>query len=339
MLAASSAPFSLFCDDAWLEPGVVGRLHEAIVELDAGWSARPSRPVLPARPPTGRARTVRAVGRPEPELIEPGLPAWQRWTCITPRTRYTWLAATCGRTSAGSPTRSPGWAAACCTNAPCSTPSGLRLLARPACRALRRRCAGAAQGAGAGWRGRHNSVRSGAFGVAHDRAGPRYAFHWCSPAAHRAPCGGRTSRFAPSRRGPGRARRDERSDLAQLGQLCGGTIPARQVAPQPALPRPARQPVLRGARRQQFGRRRAGVMGPTIREPHRLGFGLAGSDSAVAAGVTAPPRATRRSADCHSMRCRRATRWVSGGSRRRRRARSARPRGRNRWSRPPWPTR
>jgi len=29
----------------------------------------------------------------------------------------------------------------------------------------------------------------------------------------------------------------------QLGQLRGGTIPARQVAPQPALPRPARQPV------------------------------------------------------------------------------------------------
>jgi hypothetical protein len=65
MLAASSAPFSLFCDDdAWLEPGVVGRLHEAIVELGAGWSARPSRPVLPARPPTGRARTVRAVVGP-----------------------------------------------------------------------------------------------------------------------------------------------------------------------------------------------------------------------------------------------------------------------------------
>ena len=44
MLAASSAPFALFCDDdVWLEPGVVGRLHEAIVELGAGWSARPSR--------------------------------------------------------------------------------------------------------------------------------------------------------------------------------------------------------------------------------------------------------------------------------------------------------
>ena len=44
MLAASSAPFALFCDDdVWLEPGVVGRLHEAIVELGAGWWARPSR--------------------------------------------------------------------------------------------------------------------------------------------------------------------------------------------------------------------------------------------------------------------------------------------------------
>jgi glycosyltransferase involved in cell wall biosynthesis len=37
MLAASSAPFALFCDDdVWLEPGVVGRLHEAIVELRCG---------------------------------------------------------------------------------------------------------------------------------------------------------------------------------------------------------------------------------------------------------------------------------------------------------------
>ena len=147
-------------------------------------------------PSSNRSSGGRAVR--SPELIEPGLPAWQRWTCITPRTRHTWLAATCGRTSAGWPTRSPGWAAACCTTAPCSTPSGLRLLARPACRALRRRCAGAAQGAGAGWRGGHPSVRSGAFGVAHDRAGPRYAFHRCSPAAHRAPCGGRTSRLHPA---------------------------------------------------------------------------------------------------------------------------------------------
>jgi len=62
MLAASSAPFALFCDDdVWLEPGAVGRLHEAIVELGAGWWARLSGPVLPARPPTDRARTVRAV--------------------------------------------------------------------------------------------------------------------------------------------------------------------------------------------------------------------------------------------------------------------------------------
>ena len=37
MLAASPAPFVPFCDDdVWLEPGVVGRLHEAIVELRCG---------------------------------------------------------------------------------------------------------------------------------------------------------------------------------------------------------------------------------------------------------------------------------------------------------------
>jgi len=139
--------------------------------------------------------------------------------------------------------------------------------------------------------------------------------------------------------GGGHARRDERSDLVQLGQLRGGTIRARRVASQLALRRPARQTVLRGARRQQFGRRRAGSLGPTIREPHRLGFGLVGSDSAVAAVGDC-------SASCYAplgrlsfMRCRRATRLVSGGSRRRRRARSPRSRGRNRWRRPPWPTR
>jgi len=250
--------------------------------VDIAPASRVPRP--PSRPgwrPCGyrsRARRSKAPGEASstwscrPGTGPPSLPPpWQAW-----------LAATCGRTSAGWPTRSPGWAAACCTNAPCSTPSGLRFLARPACRALRRRCAGAAQGAGAGWRGRHPSVRSGAFGVAHDRAGPRYAFHRCSPPAHRAPCGGRTSRFAPSRRGPGRARRDERSDLVPLGQLRGGTIRVRQVAPQPALPRPARQPVLRGAR-QQFGRRRAGVIGPDYPRaappgirPRRVGFGRRG---------------------------------------------------------------
>ena len=135
---------------------------------------------------------------------------------------------------------------------------------------------------------------------------------------------------------------DERSDLVQFGQLRGGTIPARQVAPQLALLRPARQPVLRGARLQQFG-------GSSKRAPWaRLSASPTAWDSAsqgrirpsvAVAGVTAPPRATSRSAGCRSLRCRRATRWVSGGSRRRRRARSLRPRGRSRWRRPPWPTR
>ena len=135
---------------------------------------------------------------------------------------------------------------------------------------------------------------------------------------------------------------DERSDLVQFGQLRGGTIPARQVAPQSALPRPARQPVLHGARLQQFGGRRSGRHGPDYPRaptpgirPRSVGFGR----RVAVAGVTAPPRATSRSAGCRPLRCRRATRWVSGGSRRRRRARSPRPRGRSRWRRPPWPTR
>jgi len=60
MLAASSpSRSSATTTCSWSR--AVGRLHEAIVELGAGWWARLSGPVLPARPPTGRARTVRAV--------------------------------------------------------------------------------------------------------------------------------------------------------------------------------------------------------------------------------------------------------------------------------------
>ena len=115
--------------------------------------------------------------------------------------------------------------------------------------------------------------------------------------------------------------------------------PGRAAAP---LLRPALQPVLRGARLQQFGRSSKRASWARL-SASRTAWDSASQGrirpSVAVAGVTAPPRATSRSAGCHSLRCRRATRWVSGGSRRRRRARSLRPRGRSRWRRPPWPTR
>ena len=83
MLAASSAPFALFCDDdVWLEPGVVGRLHEAIVELRCGLvgAAVQGLSHLHDHRLTELEPFERWPGRPEPELIEPGQPAWQRWT-------------------------------------------------------------------------------------------------------------------------------------------------------------------------------------------------------------------------------------------------------------------
>ena len=81
MLAASSAPFPLFCDDdAWLEPGVVGRLHEAIVELGCGLvgAAVQGLSYLHDQRLAELEPFERWPDRPEPELIEPGRPAWQR---------------------------------------------------------------------------------------------------------------------------------------------------------------------------------------------------------------------------------------------------------------------
>ncbi len=83
MVAASSAPFALFCDDdVWLEPGVVARLHEAIVELGCGLvgAAVQGLSFLHDQRPAELEPFERWPGRPEPELIEPGRPAWQRWT-------------------------------------------------------------------------------------------------------------------------------------------------------------------------------------------------------------------------------------------------------------------
>jgi len=83
MLAASTAPFALFCDDdVWLEAGVVERLHEAIVELGCGLvgAAVQGMSHLHDHRPAELEPFERWPGRPEPELIEPERQAWRRWT-------------------------------------------------------------------------------------------------------------------------------------------------------------------------------------------------------------------------------------------------------------------
>jgi glycosyltransferase involved in cell wall biosynthesis len=83
LLAASTARYVLFCDDdVWLEPGTVARLHEAIVELRCGLvgAAVQGLSYLHDHRPAELAPFERWQGRPEPERIAPGTPAWARWT-------------------------------------------------------------------------------------------------------------------------------------------------------------------------------------------------------------------------------------------------------------------
>ncbi|HVL86157.1 MAG TPA: glycosyltransferase [Pseudonocardia sp.] len=83
LLAASNARYVLFCDDdVWLAPGTVARLHEAIVELGCGLvgAAVQGLSYLDDHRPRELAPFERWSGRPEPERVEPGTPAWDRWT-------------------------------------------------------------------------------------------------------------------------------------------------------------------------------------------------------------------------------------------------------------------
>jgi GT2 family glycosyltransferase len=82
LLARSTARYVLFLDDdIWLAPGTVARLHEAIAELGCGLVGAPLQGMsyLDDVRPHELAPFERWVGRPEPELIEPDTPAWQRW--------------------------------------------------------------------------------------------------------------------------------------------------------------------------------------------------------------------------------------------------------------------
>lgn len=83
LLAGSRAPYVLFLDDdVWLTPGTVTRLHRTIVELGCGLvgAAVQGLSHLDDHRPEELAPFERWTGPPRPERIEPGSPAWQRWT-------------------------------------------------------------------------------------------------------------------------------------------------------------------------------------------------------------------------------------------------------------------
>jgi GT2 family glycosyltransferase len=83
LLSRSAARYVLFLDDdVWLEPGTVGRLHEAIVTLCCGLvgAAVQGLSYLDDLRPAELAPFERWAGPPRPERIEPGTPEWERWT-------------------------------------------------------------------------------------------------------------------------------------------------------------------------------------------------------------------------------------------------------------------
>jgi GT2 family glycosyltransferase len=82
MLARSGARRVLFLDDdVWLEPGTVARLDEAIGDLRCGLVGAPMVGLshLDDERPDELAAFERWPGRPEPEDVRPGTPAWDRW--------------------------------------------------------------------------------------------------------------------------------------------------------------------------------------------------------------------------------------------------------------------
>jgi GT2 family glycosyltransferase len=83
LLAASTADRVLFCDDdVWLEPGALARLVDALDTLGCGLVGAPVQGLsyLDDFRPAELAPFERWDGRPEPERITQGTPAWDRWT-------------------------------------------------------------------------------------------------------------------------------------------------------------------------------------------------------------------------------------------------------------------
>jgi GT2 family glycosyltransferase len=83
LLQASTARYVLFLDDdVWLRRGVLARLRRAIGELGCGFvgAAVEGLSYADDHRPGELAPFERWEGRPEPERVDPGTPAWQRWT-------------------------------------------------------------------------------------------------------------------------------------------------------------------------------------------------------------------------------------------------------------------
>jgi GT2 family glycosyltransferase len=81
--ADTAARYVLFLDDdVWLEPGTVARLHEAIATLGCGLvgAAVQGLSYLDDHRPAELAPFERWDHPPQPERIQPGTAAWERWT-------------------------------------------------------------------------------------------------------------------------------------------------------------------------------------------------------------------------------------------------------------------
>jgi GT2 family glycosyltransferase len=83
LLARSVARYVLYLDDdVWLEPDAIGRMLAAIAELRCGFvgAAVQGLSYLGDVRPHELEPFERWAGRPTPERVEPGTPAWRRWT-------------------------------------------------------------------------------------------------------------------------------------------------------------------------------------------------------------------------------------------------------------------
>jgi glycosyltransferase involved in cell wall biosynthesis len=83
LLARATARYVLFLDDdVWLEPGALARLLTAIRELRCGFvgMAVTGLSYLDDVRPHELTPFERWTGRPQPEEVRPGTPAWRRWT-------------------------------------------------------------------------------------------------------------------------------------------------------------------------------------------------------------------------------------------------------------------
>jgi GT2 family glycosyltransferase len=83
LLSRADAPYVLCLDDdVWLEPDAVARLVSAIRELRCGFvgAAAQGLSYVDDVRPDELAPFQRWYGRPQPELVRPGTPAWERRT-------------------------------------------------------------------------------------------------------------------------------------------------------------------------------------------------------------------------------------------------------------------